>query len=187
MSGGYSFEGGVLEAPELVSTLKFCTGVPGEVEAAFTQELATGFEVTGGGNVLVLRGDAGTDFRYERTVTMTGDDEDNEEDDDEGSEEDDDEGDEGEDRSVSGIVVSVNLDAIAFDGPAVVTVRTETEGNVEVNVPSFGINLCAAASSIADVYLLKAGDQVEVRGAVSEEGAIVPCESSEHYLRVVED
>lgn len=89
------------------------------------------------------------------------------------------------DRATSGTVTSVNLDAIALDGPAVVVIRTEAGTTEEINVPSFGINLCAASASIADVYALKSGDRVEVNGSVSEDGAIVPCESSAHYLRVV--
>lgn len=89
-----------------------------------------------------------------------------------------------QDRAVSGTVVSVNLDAIAADGPAVVMIRTQAGVEEEVHVPSFGINLCAASANIADVYALKAGDRVEVNGTVSEEGAIVPCQSAEHYLRV---
>jgi len=88
-------------------------------------------------------------------------------------------------RTSSGTVVSVNLDAIAADGPAVVTIRTEAGAEEQIQVPSFGLMLCAASESIADVYALQSGDRVEVRGSVSEDGAIVPCESSEHYLRVV--
>ncbi len=89
------------------------------------------------------------------------------------------------DRAASGTVTSVNLDAIAADGPAVVAIRTEAGTPETINVPSFGINLCAASASIADVYALRSGDRVEVNGSVSEDGAIVPCESSAHYLRVV--
>lgn len=89
------------------------------------------------------------------------------------------------DRAASGTVTSVNLDAIAADGPAVVEIRTEAGTTETINVPSFGINLCAASSSIADVYALRSGDRVEVNGSVSEDGTIVPCESNAHYLRVV--
>lgn len=89
-------------------------------------------------------------------------------------------------RSVSGTITSVNLDGIAADGPAVITVQTESGVEV-IHVPSFGLNLCAANESITDVYVLKSGDRVEARGTVSEEGAIVPCDSEEHYLRVSQE
>jgi hypothetical protein len=47
-----------------------------------------------------------------------------------------------------------------------------------------GINLCAASSSIADVYSLKTGDAVGARGKVGENGQIIPCESPAHYLHL---
>lgn len=82
----------------------------------------------------------------------------------------------------SGVVSGVNLDAIALDGPAFVTVATG-QGERTIAVPSMGIMLCAAYENIADVYTLAAGDRVEVLGAVNEEGQVVPCEDPEHYLR----
>lgn len=86
--------------------------------------------------------------------------------------------------AASGTVVSVNLEQIAFDGPAIIMIETETGAQQEIQVSSFGLLLCPAQESIADVYTLQSGDEVEVRGAVSAEGAIVPCESEDHYLRV---
>ncbi len=91
----------------------------------------------------------------------------------------------GTDLTYSGKVVSVNLDQIAADGPAVVTLQTSTGVSVQIHVPSFGINLCKARTSIADVSTLKVGDAVEVHGAAGADGAIVPCDSEAHYLRVV--
>lgn len=189
MSGGYSVADGALTAPQVMSTLMFCAGVPGEVEATFSQDLAAGFRVAGEGDRLVLRGDSGTSFGYERA-----DDEDEQDGDkntdadvDEEEDEDGEDGDkdeDGEDRSANGSVTSVNLDAIAYDGPAVVKIRTEAGAEVTIHVPSFGIALCEAKANIADVYSMKAGERVEVRGEVSEEGAIVPCRSEDHYLRV---
>lgn len=89
------------------------------------------------------------------------------------------------DVSAKGTITAVNLDQIAFDGPAVITIETAPGIQEEIQVPSFGINLCAGGANITDVYALKVGDQIEVRGAMSE-GAIVPCESTDHYLRVEE-
>ena len=46
-------------------------------------------------------------------------------------------------------------------------------------------SLCAAykALNIGDVYLIKPGQEFEVRGKLDEDGSIVPCESADHYLR----
>lgn len=87
-------------------------------------------------------------------------------------------------QEVSGTVVSVNTEQVAVDGPALVTVQTE-DGEVVVAVPSMGINLCAARDNIADVYELSSGDEVAVLGSVGENDMIIPCESADHYLRVV--
>ncbi|MEX0673064.1 MAG: hypothetical protein WDZ82_00320 [Candidatus Paceibacterota bacterium] len=93
-----------------------------------------------------------------------------------------------EDTEAAGTIVSVDTDQVAADGPAFVTVLQEDETEVVVAVPSMGINLCPAQENIADVFELEAGDEVEVRGRVDSgfEGAIVPCESADHYLRIVE-
>lgn len=82
-----------------------------------------------------------------------------------------------------GVVREVNLDQVAFDGPALITIQTEKDGERVIAVPSMGLPLCAAFSHIADPFALEVGDNVEVKGAEDEEGRIVPCESAEHYLR----
>lgn len=87
-------------------------------------------------------------------------------------------------REVKGTVVSVNTDAVALDGPSLITIKDESGADVVVAVPSMGINLCLAKDAIADVYTIKAGDVAEARGTVDEEGRIVPCESSDHYLKI---
>lgn len=93
-----------------------------------------------------------------------------------------------EDNSITaeGSVTEINFEAIAFDGPALVFVST-LEGEKVVAVPSMGINLCAAVEDITDVFALKAGDRVSVRGELDEEGRIVPCSDASHYLRVEGD
>ncbi len=90
----------------------------------------------------------------------------------------------GEDRTESGTITAVNLDGIAADGPAVVTIKTTAGATAQIQVPSFGLGLCEAKANITDVYSLKAGDKIEVRGELTSDGSIVPCQSSEHYLRV---
>lgn len=42
MSGGYSYKDGLLTGPQLVSTLMFCEGLPGEIEAAFLSDITVG-------------------------------------------------------------------------------------------------------------------------------------------------
>src|SRR5688572_21582687 len=42
MSGGYSYRDGLLTGPQLVSTLMFCEGLPGEIEAAFLSDITVG-------------------------------------------------------------------------------------------------------------------------------------------------
>jgi len=90
-----------------------------------------------------------------------------------------------EERTATGQITSINLDMIAFDGPAVVTIQTDAEAFTEIHVPSFGLLLCEAKANIADVYELNAGDRVEVRGSMNAGGSIVPCDSPDHYLRVI--
>lgn len=80
-----------------------------------------------------------------------------------------------------GVVTMVNTEQIAFDGPTLVTIRTDV-GERVIAVPSMGLPLCAAYKQIADVYTLAVGDRVTVNGSINEEGQIVPCEDPTHYL-----
>lgn len=86
----------------------------------------------------------------------------------------------------SGRVLSVDTDQVAFDGPALVTLEGDEGELSTIALPSMGLPLCLAFqnNNIGDVYLLKSGDMIEVRGTVGEDGSIVPCESGEHYLRM---
>ena len=52
-------------------------------------------------------------------------------------------------------------------------------------MPSFGLPLCEAFTNIADVYQIKSGDRIEVNGSADENDRVVPCESADHYLRVI--
>jgi heat shock protein HslJ len=56
MSGSYSIEDGELKTAEVISTLMFCPGLPGDVEAAFTADLATGLSVNIAGATMTLTG-----------------------------------------------------------------------------------------------------------------------------------
>lgn len=91
----------------------------------------------------------------------------------------------GETVSRSGEVLAIDLEQVTFDGPVVITLES-SDGEVStIAVPSMGILLCPAHqnNNIGDAFLIKAGDMIDVRGEVSEDGSIVPCSSSDHYLR----
>lgn len=90
----------------------------------------------------------------------------------------------GSNASVSGKILDVNLEQVAFDGPIVITLETNEGDFANIEVPSMGINLCAAKDNIADPFALKVGNMIEVSGRQNELGAIIPCESENHYLRV---
>ncbi len=94
--------------------------------------------------------------------------------------------DSGEERTVRGTVVSVNSEQVPVDGPTLVTIEIENGEEAIIAIPSMGINLCAAQEHIADLAALAEGDTVEVRGQVGVDSMIIPCDSAEHYLRVVE-
>lgn len=86
---------------------------------------------------------------------------------------------------VRGTIVSVNTEQAMVDGPVLITVRKESGEEAVVAVPSMGLPLCAARANMADAFALTAGQYIEVHGAVGAEGMVIPCESADHYLRVV--
>jgi hypothetical protein len=88
------------------------------------------------------------------------------------------------DQEISGSVVSINVDQVPVDGPSLITIRTESGAQTVVAIPSMGINLCAAQANIMNIGELKVGDEVQARGQVGVNGTIIPCESSDHFLRV---
>ncbi|MDT0632790.1 hypothetical protein RQM47_12575 [Rubrivirga sp. S365] len=81
-----------------------------------------------------------------------------------------------------GEVVSVDAAPLAYDGDALVVVRTDA-GERTVHVPA-RINLCAA-SDFPDLGTLQPGDRVEARGEENAEGGVTPCTSADHFFRVV--
>ncbi len=90
----------------------------------------------------------------------------------------------GETVSKSGKVLSVDTTQIAFDGPYLLTLESEDGELNTIALPSMGLPLCEAytAKKIGDINLIKAGEMIDVRGEVGEDGSIVPCNSSDHYL-----
>lgn len=81
-----------------------------------------------------------------------------------------------------GTVVAVDLDPVAYDGPALITLRNEEDESIVVAVPSMGLPLCASYENMASPFYIEAGDIVSVKGNVDPLGRIVPCEDSTHYL-----
>ncbi|PJE64852.1 MAG: hypothetical protein COU90_01140 [Candidatus Ryanbacteria bacterium CG10_big_fil_rev_8_21_14_0_10_43_42] len=86
--------------------------------------------------------------------------------------------------SFSGVVTNVDLDAMAYDGPALITVRDDDEKGAVIAVPSMGLSFCEAFERIALVGDIEVGDQIYVEGDVDAPGRIVPCEDPTHYLTV---
>lgn len=84
----------------------------------------------------------------------------------------------------SGTITSVDTTAAMVDGPVLVTIKTSAGASRIIAVPSMGFNMCVAKETIADPFALKAGTKVSVRGSVTEEGYILPCEDASHYLKV---
>lgn len=86
----------------------------------------------------------------------------------------------GEQVTVSGSIVSVDTTPWTYDGSAVVKIAS-ANGQVDVHLPARW-NLCKAPPP-DDVQSLKAGDRVQATGTVTEDGALVVCESADHVLR----
>lgn len=91
---------------------------------------------------------------------------------------------ESNDVEVSGTITDINLEQMAIDGPARITISETGGSEVLITVPSMGLPLCEASANIADVATLTVGQTIEARGATNEAGDITPCESADHYLRL---
>ncbi len=86
--------------------------------------------------------------------------------------------------TVAGAVEEVDTSQISVDGPYIISVETN-DGTTEIlEVPSMGSQLCAARTTIGSAFELEAGQEVSVRGARNSDGAIVPCDSVDHYVQV---
>jgi hypothetical protein len=86
---------------------------------------------------------------------------------------------------VRGTIVSVNTEQAMVDGPILILVQEESGEEAVVAVPSMGLPMCAARANMADAFALTAGQYIEAHGSVGVDGMIIPCESADHYLRVV--
>jgi hypothetical protein len=86
---------------------------------------------------------------------------------------------------IEGTSSSIDTEQAVFDGPYVIIIETDDGVQEVVHVPSMGINLCEAKGSIASPSELSNGMRVAVSGTRAEGGVIVPCESADHYLRVI--
>jgi hypothetical protein len=84
-----------------------------------------------------------------------------------------------------GLVTAIDVSAMAYDGPGKIFITSlDTNTEVVIEVPSVGLAACAAKDMIADISAIAVGDGVEISGDLLETGAVVPCTSAEHYLRV---
>jgi heat shock protein HslJ len=84
----------------------------------------------------------------------------------------------------TGTVTAVNLEPMTYDGPGLITFSTDKGEVKTVAAASMGRNLCTAKENVTDVYTIKVGDKIEVRGELSSEGQIVPCMGATDYLKV---
>ncbi len=87
-------------------------------------------------------------------------------------------------QTVYGQVRDVDLSQMALDGPARLTLTDEAGHTQVIAIPSMGIRLCAAYERMASVADIAAGDRVSVRGLLTQDNELVPCESADHYLTV---
>lgn len=85
--------------------------------------------------------------------------------------------------SVSGSVTLVDTKQSEIDGPLLISVKDADGVVVIVAVPARGLGLCAAKANITDAFSAKAGDKVEVSGALDASGRIVPCSIADDYFR----
>lgn len=87
----------------------------------------------------------------------------------------------GDDVTVAGEVVSVDLEPLAYDGNAVLVLRTDA-GERRVEIPA-RTNLCQA-DGLGEALDARPGERLTVVGAEpSPGGAIVPCSSAAHRVR----
>ena len=90
------------------------------------------------------------------------------------------------DFAVAGVVTKVDTEQAAFDGPVRIFIDEQESTKRIVAVPSMGVLHCAAKDNIADVWSIKVGDKIQALGTVGPSGELVPCESPDHFLTVVE-
>ena len=82
------------------------------------------------------------------------------------------------DAVVEGVVLSVDREAIAYDGNVVIRLET-ADGVRRVEIPA-RVNLCRA-SGLATAFEARRGDRLRVVGERSLD-AVVPCTSARHSV-----
>ena len=87
---------------------------------------------------------------------------------------------------VRGTILAVETEQAMVDGPVLILVQTTTGGSAVIAVPSMGLPTCAARANMTDAFALTAGQQIIAYGSIGVDGMIIPCESADHYLQVVE-
>lgn len=92
----------------------------------------------------------------------------------------------GTDGEVQGTILAINTEQAMVDGPILILVQQNNGEPAVIAVPSMGLPTCAARANMADAYTLTPGQFLEARGSVGTDGMIIPCESTEHYLRIVQ-
>jgi hypothetical protein len=85
-----------------------------------------------------------------------------------------------------GVVTAVDKEGAMVDGPYIITLDIGDGKETEIHIPSMGIMLCEGRENIVGIDEVETGMKVEAKGTRLSEGAIVPCESKGHYVRIVE-
>jgi len=87
--------------------------------------------------------------------------------------------------SFSGVVAGVDASQAVVDGPVIIQIRNTDAGTTTVAVPTMSLSTCDAFENIADVPSIELKESIIVRGTKQSDGDIVPCDSPDHYLKVV--
>ncbi len=88
-----------------------------------------------------------------------------------------------EQASIEGRITAIDLTPWAFDGNAVIQLKSDSNGLVAVQLPARW-NLCKAQP--VNTNALAVGRRVRVVGTVGESGEIGVCERAEHRLQLLD-
>jgi hypothetical protein len=88
--------------------------------------------------------------------------------------------------TLRGVITSVDTTQAMVDGPYLVNISSDSGEEATIAVPSMGILLCEAKDNIVDIAQLQEGLIVEVSGTLDESMRVVPCASSNDYLRIIQ-
>ena len=89
----------------------------------------------------------------------------------------------GSQATVDGTIAAIDTQPWTYDGNAIVLLDTAKNGRVSVQLPARW-NLCKAGQ--VDVASLVVGKRARAIGTVTDDGAVVVCERTEHRLGMLD-